>query len=1297
MSGAGVFSGADYQASVIAYVYVHILTGAKLRWLSDRDDIPTAVSGETRGPGDDARIEFGADAPPAEVQAKHGLKRDERLTQAFRKVRDSEDTRSDVFLVVDSSSSRTITFDLARQLVRLRAGRSDDIGQPVKSLLKDLGTDACKTLCRVRIAVLDLDVGSIGRDAKRATELLADNLRDPNKAAAAWDVLVADGSRLCANKSRRNRNQLVTLLKSRGITALPPRKTRRWHEDLRLSKRQLDSGEPEAALALLDEVEAELATGKPDGSVLYRLNQHKAAACVQLHRLQEAKAFARRALDHDPKGIQAMASLVQVHALGGDTAEAGELADRMLELHPNTPMAWLARVQVSCLTKEAPPEVPVAVADDSEFRKGWTNICLSCGRIAEAQEESARLIAEGDRSSSALLLRAGALLADIDQLTTKPRRERADEVNRLCSEVVDRSDDASDLYLGHALRLRSRAHTVREDSSAARDDIERAFLLRPNDHETIVATALARLNAQDALGALTVLSHPVVDSDAHLLAIRAGARAEANDRDGAKRDLETASGLPYPNEDAVRLTLVEAALALGDQSLAARYLSDVSEDAKKSVQGRLMQARLAARENDLSGAEPHYRDAAALSPGLHDGILAELGVMLVRDGSFHEAVSAFKEAHVVPDNALPAFVHALMSLKRFSEAQDVINALITRGDAPSWAFDHAARIALHADDPERAAKNLEQLVARDKANHNAKLALTQTLLELDLTERAAGHAEELRHVEGLSALEQMGLAQVFLALKRSKEAMEFAYAAYRKSHRSAEINRTFVWVVMNSGSVPKEFDRVGAGTHVRLVRNDGDVIDYIVLQENDERPLLEHEITFEAATSAGLVGLRRDDAVVRNEGTWMEETWRVSEIEQDVQFAYNRVFSEYPTKFPSEDFFVKGFQIASENPTAADLGPLISAVHERERLIERIAKQYQKHVLPLEMLARLAGISVVDFMLCLQEAAAMPPLFVEFRGKDAAIAAQSAAREADCVVLTRTALVSLWQLGVQDESARVFHLMAPRALRTQVRVELENSEKEVRDGRKTLGRDDTGLAAHEVQAGHPTLVHRRDDLRSQLRWLEESVEIRSRPLEAFGDPSRSDERMRARIGSASYDGLELARAVDATLYADDLGVRKLAANQSVPSFSSVALVPELSERAAVSAADQDRLLVDLVERHYVTVQVTAEMLGESLSETRQQSSIGTVFSAFAVSVGSVEEGAATLMQTIRQEALKPITIRSTREITRHGVEGLSIRFSKLDVVRALERTVVEQLALLPKELDAVHEVCQKVRQSIAGP
>jgi hypothetical protein len=45
VSGDATFAGTNYQASVIAYVFVHVLTETKLRWiaLADRNDPKTAA------------------------------------------------------------------------------------------------------------------------------------------------------------------------------------------------------------------------------------------------------------------------------------------------------------------------------------------------------------------------------------------------------------------------------------------------------------------------------------------------------------------------------------------------------------------------------------------------------------------------------------------------------------------------------------------------------------------------------------------------------------------------------------------------------------------------------------------------------------------------------------------------------------------------------------------------------------------------------------------------------------------------------------------------------------------------------------------------------------------------------------------------------------------------------------------------------------------------------------------------------------------------------------------------------
>ena len=105
-------------------------------------------------------------------------------------------------------------------------------------------------------------------------------------------------------------------------------------------------------------------------------------------------------------------------------------------------------------------------------------------------------------------------------------------------------------------------------------------------------------------------------------------------------------------------------------------------------------------------------------------------------------------------------------------------------------------------------------------------------------------------------------------------------------------------------------------------------------------------------------------------------------------------------------------------------------------------------------------------MLTLQASEDAPALFVEFGGEDAQSAARSAAHDADRVVLTRTALLSLWQLDLKDPAASAFRLLAPHALRTQVREELTDAEERCSRREENAGKGESGLSAHEIPAEH---------------------------------------------------------------------------------------------------------------------------------------------------------------------------------------------------------------------------------------
>ena len=1294
MSGDATFSGTDYQASAIAYVYVHILTGSKLRWLPDRDDTPTAISGETRGPGDDAQIEFSVPVRPVEMQAKRGLTRGRRLTEVFERVRDARESESDVVLVVDSKSSRPIKFALTHQLERLRAGREDELGEPAKSLLESLGEDSLQVLHRVRVIVLDPDWQPAGADAKRVVELLADNIEDQDQAEAAWNAFVADGARLCADRSRRTRHDLVDLLQHLGIKLLPPKKTRRWHDDLRHSRRLLADEEAKAALDLLGHVEAELTTGTPDGDIRYRLNQHKASASLRLGRLDDAIRFAQTALDHDPKGLYAMADLAVAYAYSGGAARALEVAERILRIYPEEPDAWLVRVQVSALLRQPIPTPPAVVAETSNFRKNWVLVCLDLGRASEAREVSAQLLAEGDRSPGILWRRVQSLLHDIDRVDPERRRVHADEIERLCSETLDESTRLSDIERARALRGRSAARRILGRPQEAREDADGALLVRPDDPEILLEAAQARAFCQDRLAALSILQHPEVADNPALLAIRAGLLVSTGEKIGARRDLVKMSMSleASPEHDTIRLSAIDPALALDDVNLAKRLASELSESGRNSAYGYVALARISASEGDLTGAEQRYRRAIALDAAHHDELLAELAQRLVVAGQQRKAILVFEEAKVLPSEALPFFVRALVRVGNLAKARQLIDSVVGSRAAPDWALDFAAQIALSRNDPESAAQYLEELLGRDRAADNARFILAATLLELDLAERAAVHVDALMLVDALPAGDRMRLAQLLLALERPDQAIAEALQAYRESPNTPGIAKAFALTVMHSKTTPEKRLEVGPCTHVRLSDEHGESRDYLVLAENDDVPRLPNEITLEAAQGAGLVGLCVDDLFVEYEGTWMSKKWTVAVVEPAVSFAYRDILENYAARFPSQDFFSLGFRISTDASTPSDLQPLMAAVHDRERYLKTVFEVYREHVLPLEMLAGLAGISVPRSMYGLQESGGEFPLWVEWSDKQDAVASRTTATEANRVVLARTALCSVWQGGLQKAVMERFELLAPRALVHQIRRELTEAEECVRAGRRALSADGIGLEPRSVPAGDEALVRERDDLTAQLDWLREHVEILPRPLEAFDGTALPFGEMRSQLGEASHDALELAHHSDAALYADDLGLRRCAASLAVPSFSSVSLIQVLPESGGMSTGARDRMLVDLMERHYAVIPATSGVLAESLRPARSESAVKVVFAALGSPGRSLSEAANILVGAMKQEALRGVRTRSTGEIMRRGLEALASRFPRLAAAEAVELSANQHLSLLPLELAAVQGICQEIRR-----
>lgn len=1287
MSGNATFSGTTYQANVIAYIAVHVLTETKLRWLMVPDDTPTAVSGEVKGPGDDARIEFASTAP-IEVQAKHGLKGagvTKDVVATIRAASASTDS-SVVIIAVDSSSSSSVRVDLRSDLDRLRSGRQDGLQQITETILTDLGADIVATLARLRILILDLDV--IGdKELIRAQQMLSENLEDPSKAEAAWALLQAEANLICAKRQRRTRKDLVALLRAAGIVMLPPRKTRRWHDDLRHSKTFLAEDAPDLALALLRRVESELAGGSPDNEILYRLHQHKAAAYLQQKKFDMAVRSAKRAIDHDANGIHGLVNLANAYALVGNADEARKTAETVRTVHPDEAVPWVVGAQVAAILGDPIPEPPPHVAALQEYRRGLVQVCIFSGDVARARELSRGLLADGDRSSDLILLRVESLFVDVDDVDVTTRLQRAEEIERLCTDLIESSARPSDAALRRALVGRSQAHRILGRLVEAQADVDRARETSPEDPAVIAAFAQARMQAGDEEGALAQLGSAVVDATPHLLAMRAALQS-GRDAKAARKDLDALASLlgntPKPTNEELDAA-AEAALALQDIALARRFLSLASDEHRKAGHHLLLEGRLACTEGDRPRADSLYHRAAEQIPTHKPELLAELASAYLKAGETADAIRIFKELDRLPAGADRLYARALILANDLAGAQALIDKATTNGVLPDWAVGYAATIAHERHDPESVAKYLEALVANDNATADGRLTLVDTLLSLDQQAKAASHLDALIADPTLEPRERMYLAQLLVRAGRPEEGVATALQSYREAPSNPELNRAFAGIVLRSKLAPNEVDTIGPDTHV-LLRNDaGETLEFLLFSHLSIHSL-PHELSVKNAAAAGLMGLRVGDTFVQHAGSWGQKTWKVAEIQSATKYVFNDVLSNFAARFPHEPMLAAGFKLNPDASAATNLQPLIAAAYEGERHSTKVLTAYREHVPPLDFIAELAGRELPQLMSYLCHSKEKWPLFVEWSDEEGQRVSLAAARVVEPLVLTRSSLFTLQEANLLGTLPNKRTLIAPRSLRDVLRRELRIAEEQLTEGWSSVGTGETGLSIRKLDPGHPALVKERDDCRDLLEWVDKNVSFHPRPLQAFGE-GQLDSEMRAHLGDASSDALELAKHTPATLYADDLGLRKVGNAQGVRSVSTVSLLAWFAEAGIITPQERDRLLVDLAERHYNALRASPELLLEALKRP-QSDAVTAVFSLLAGPSMDPVKAALTFLRAIKIAVATDIQqVEWTSRIVRLGLGAMGLRFQPRLCALVTARLADDELMLLPTYARIVKKVC----------
>jgi hypothetical protein len=219
--GAATAGGMNFQAAVTTIAAIYMVRGRPLLWLDGLvDDVPVRIAAETGGGGDDLRLEYRSGVS-SEVQIKRGLQASPRLWESLEKLALAVHRAEIGFgvLVICPESSRTITRDLAEDIIRLGEGRSDNlspIAAEFDQKLGKLGLSASAVCRRLRIVTMHALSGDQASILAARAEL--DHVcRDKSQIGQAWDRLYRDAGEIIQLRAARTAASITHLLVSAGI------------------------------------------------------------------------------------------------------------------------------------------------------------------------------------------------------------------------------------------------------------------------------------------------------------------------------------------------------------------------------------------------------------------------------------------------------------------------------------------------------------------------------------------------------------------------------------------------------------------------------------------------------------------------------------------------------------------------------------------------------------------------------------------------------------------------------------------------------------------------------------------------------------------------------------------------------------------------------------------------------------------------------------------------------------------------------------------------------------------------
>jgi tetratricopeptide (TPR) repeat protein len=1289
MGGIATFSGTTYQQRVIAYVAVHVLSQRRLLWFETEDDTPESVSGETGGPGDDCAVVLRGSSRVVEIQAKHGLTAGAELRGAvsaiFEKLRKS-DASLRVVIAVDRTCSDKV-LAVAADLDRLRSGRTDRIKAETNALL-GLAGDARDLLSRISIIQVDVERDDSAHAGVAVARLEA-ALEDPDRAVAAWRLLVDDAGTLCSRGWARLSRDFVGRLESSGIRVKPA--AAEQHRSLDLCRDLLNAFYVGAAKERLAAVEAGLSvSARRDPELQYRLLVLKASCEMRTGALDGATALGRRALDLKPNGIEGLRVTGFSRLRAGDFEEACRLANRAVAAAPLDPKAWAFKVQVDAEAGNALAVPPEVVARSHEYRGAQAHIARNCGEWGTVLEISSELLQTGERDPDILLVRAEALTGQGQSSAATARREALD----LCAEILGQLRNDDDPRVQRTLSLRSNILAESGDQAGADADLARLRDIAGSDPNVLQTAAAVKVRAGDLDGAIRILEHPAVASQPKLLGFRSQLKKDQGDDEGARRDANLALSTLDPGSSVdTKLAVAEALLLLGDIDACRSLLSDPQvADAKQAVRYVLV-GRIAIVDGRVDDAIRAFRAAAELEANARRGILFELADRLRRSGRSADAVEILSEFEqdALPDHEFLLVAHCLFDANRLADTQRLIDKRATAGRLAPSALSLAFDIALRSEDRDAAIGHLRALIGQNAATVEARVELTRLLFESGRLEEARAECRSVLDSDSLSPLVRMQAAYLLARLNGSAAALDAAFRSYREARHDYRVHEGLIVVSRWTKEPPLRPDVVAPDTYVRL-RRGSEVREYTIFSSGPIDPT-RGERTLDEARSLGLFGARVGDGVSIS-GAGEPADWTVEEILTAVHHGVQEALMGYERNFPGRTF-LRSFP-APDGTSVDELSPLIQTVAARKKREDDVFRVYFESCLPLGFVAWALGLSIPAVMARIATREDGPGLFTEFGPPAEQRGAVEAARRSSEIVLSRSALSTIESLGLRDLVMENYSLIIPRSLLLTLQEEARDAAETAAEGRTVVGAGETGLVAQTWEPGHLDLVSHRDELNGLVNWINAKIQVEARPLELVEAAVAGDDlTLRDKIGPASWDALELARYKAIPLYADDLGLRRLDdRGKLVQSFSTSTLLVRLAEDGKIDTDRCHRCLHDLILARHLCVTPSAALLVAAVMRAGDigYGAVSKVFGVLA-RLPTIGEAAGLAAKTFKELARSAVETMPLGYVVRVALEAMRPGWPTALIAQEVREASSREFLLMPRQFREIDRACSEFARS----